>query len=78
MHDPLPYEFEEELSGPDTTLLEDENPDIRKEIIETIGEDWLHTKNVVFNNRMPEELIGTSEEFRLRDILRSYMVAALS
>ncbi|WP_027515689.1 antitoxin Xre/MbcA/ParS toxin-binding domain-containing protein [Bradyrhizobium sp. WSM1417] len=78
MHDPYPYELPEELSEPDTTLLDDENPDIRKEIVKTIGEDWLHTKNILFNNRKPEELIGTPEEIRLRDIVRQYVVAAIS
>jgi len=78
MHDSYPYQLPEELSDPDTTLLDDENPDIRKEIIETIGKDWLHTKNVLLNNRTPEDLIGTPDEIQLRDILRSYVIAALS
>ncbi|GLH77028.1 hypothetical protein SSBR45G_19360 [Bradyrhizobium sp. SSBR45G] len=67
-----------ELSEPDVDLIEGENQDIRAEIIETLGEEWLTTKNILFANRAPEELIGTKEEIRLRDILRQYVVAALS
>jgi hypothetical protein len=64
--------------GADTSLLEDENPDLRQEILDTVGEEWLVTRNVLLNNRTPAELIGTSEEIRVRDMLRSFIVAALS
>ena len=67
-----------ELTGPDLSLLDDENPDIRKEIIETIGEQWLHTKNVMLDDRTPEELINTPEEVLLRDMLRSFVICAPS
>jgi hypothetical protein len=63
---------------PDTSLLEDENPDIRREIIDTVGEEWLVTKNAMLDNRAPQELIGTREEFHLRNMLRSFISAALS
>ena len=74
MHDGYDYE----LSEPDTSLLEDESPDIRNEIIQTLGEEWLHTKNILLNNRMPAELIGTPDEIHLRDIMRSFLISALS
>lgn len=62
----------------DKNLLPDENPDLKKEILETVGEEWLQAKNVWLENKTPEELLGTRDEYKVRDILRSIMVAALS
>lgn len=72
MHDPDSFEPN------DTELLDDENPDLRQEIIDTVGEDWLCAKNVMLGNKSPAELINTPEEMRVRDMLRSFVVAALS
>jgi hypothetical protein len=63
---------------PDTSLLPGENPDLRDEILKTIGEGWLFSKNLWLDNRPPVELIGTDEEFRVRNMVRSFVVAALS
>jgi hypothetical protein len=62
----------------DTSLLPDEDPDIRGEILSTIGEEWLFEKNIWLAGRTPQELLGTPDEFLVRDLVRSVMVAALS
>ena len=59
-------------------LLPDESPHLREEIARTIGEEWLSTKNVWLEGKTPEELIGTADEYKVRDIFRSVIVAALS
>jgi hypothetical protein len=62
----------------DTSLLPGENPSLRREIVTTIGEEWLNAKNVWLDGHTPNELIGTSEEFQVRDLFRSIKAAALS
>ena len=62
----------------DTALLPDENLNLKEELLNVMGEEWLTTKNVLLNGFAPQELLGTRHEFILRDILRSVMVAALS
>ena len=62
----------------DTALLPDENPDLRAEIVQTIGEEWLFAKNSWLGGKTPNEVIGTPNEYKVRDIVRSYLVAALS
>jgi len=62
----------------DQRILPDENPDLRRENLNTIGEEWLFAKNLWLEGRAPDELIGTSEEFKVRDLLRSIRAAALS
>lgn len=63
---------------PDRRLLSDERADLKAEILETVGKNWLVSENVWLNNRAPSELIGTSEEYKVRDILRSFRSAGLS
>ena len=60
----------------DTSLLPDEDPNLRREILSTIGEEWLNTKNVWLGGRAPNNLIGTPDEFQVRDLLRSIKAAA--
>ncbi len=59
----------------DTSLLPDENPDIRKEAISLLGEDvaqkWLNAKNIQLRLQTPNELIGTPDEPLVRNILRT-------
>jgi hypothetical protein len=62
----------------DSELLPDENPDIKKEILEVVGEEWLHAKNTWFAGRTPLALIGTPEEPELRDVVRSIKAADFS
>lgn len=59
-------------------LLPDESPNLREEIAGTIGEEWLATKNVWLEGKTPNEVIGTADEYKVRDIFRSVIVAALS
>jgi len=56
---------------PEMELLPDENPDLKAEILEWIGEEWLCTPNSWFSGRPPSELLGTAEEPLLRDRVRS-------
>jgi hypothetical protein len=62
----------------DTTLVPGEDPDLAREIRSTIGEEWLFAKNVWLAGRTPSELLGTRDEFEVRDLLRSIRVASLS
>ena len=62
----------------DMSLLPDEDPNLRREILDTLGEDWLHTKNWRLAGHTPEELIGTPSEFRVRVVLRSIKMATPS
>jgi hypothetical protein len=67
------------VPGPqDTGLLPDEDSDLEQEIARTIGEEWLHEKNIWLKGATPHELIGTPLEFKVRDLVRSAVVAALS
>lgn len=66
------------LAEPDTSLLPGESPSLRKDILETVGEEWLHAKNIALQGRSPADLIGTREEFRVRQMWRSFMAAAIS
>jgi hypothetical protein len=59
-------------------LLQGEDPDIRAEILEWIGEEWLDTPNFIFSGRPPAALIGTDEEPILRDRVRSIKSAEFS
>jgi hypothetical protein len=62
----------------DTSLLPGEDENLRKEIVDTMGDEWLQAKNVWLANRAPVEVIGTPDEFHVRALLRSLRVAALS
>lgn len=62
----------------DTSLLPDEDPNLRGEIVKTIGKEWLNAKNVWLEGHTPNELIGTRKEFEVRDLLRSIRGFALS
>ncbi|MBV9825354.1 MAG: hypothetical protein JO001_06745 [Alphaproteobacteria bacterium] len=62
----------------DTTLLPDEDPDLTREVLETVGEAWLYAKNVWLAGRTPAELIGTRDEFQVRNLVRSIKGADLA
>jgi hypothetical protein len=55
----------------DTSLLPDEDPNLRREILKVAGEGWLHAENIRLGGHTPAELIGTPDEFRVRLVLRS-------
>ena len=63
---------------PHEPLLPGEEPDIRKAIVDTIGEDWLNAKNLWCGDQPPSSLIGTPDEYKLRMILRSVLVSGIS
>ncbi len=54
-------------------LLPNENPDLREEVKTLLpnGAAWLETQNFLFDGRKPNDLIGTPEEFRVRDVIRA-------
>jgi hypothetical protein len=62
----------------DTSLLPDEDPNLREEILRVVGEEWLNTENIRLGGHAPRELIGTPDEFRVRLVLRSIKSADLS
>ena len=55
----------------DTDLLPDEDPNLAREIMNTIGEEWLYTRNIYLGGRTPEQLIGSDDEFQVRVVWRS-------
>jgi hypothetical protein len=63
---------------PDTRLLPGEDKDLEKEILKTVGEEWLYAKNPWLENKAPKDLIGTDREFRVRNLLRILVAADLS
>ncbi|HLX37536.1 MAG TPA: MbcA/ParS/Xre antitoxin family protein [Candidatus Binataceae bacterium] len=54
-------------------LFPNENPDLREEVKTVLpnGAAWLDTQNFLFGGRKPADLIGTPEEYRVRDLLRA-------
>jgi hypothetical protein len=62
----------------ETSLLPDEDPNLRREIVDVIGEEWLYAENSRLGGHAPQELIGTPDEFRVRLVLRSIKSADLS
>jgi hypothetical protein len=62
----------------DTALLPDEDPNLRAEILNIVGEEWLYAKNIHLQGRTPAELIGTRDEFQVRLLLRSIKSGDLS
>lgn len=67
---------------PDRQILSDENSDVTTEVLsvlgETFGKSWLQDKNPLLSLRPPQDLIGTVDEYRIRDILRSFRSVGLS
>jgi hypothetical protein len=54
-------------------LFPDENPDLREEVKTLLpnGAAWMETQNFLFEGRKPSQLLGTSEEFRVRNLIRA-------
>jgi hypothetical protein len=59
------------LDMPDLPLFENENPDIRQEASEVIGEWWLTESNSRLAGRTPNEVISAGQGARVRNIIRS-------
>lgn len=68
----------EPYHDPREPLLPDEDSDLGAAIARDIGEEWLHEKNLRFGGRAPFELIGTDEEYKLRNLLRTLTNAGIS
>jgi hypothetical protein len=66
------------VEGQNLELLPGEDANLKDEILEVIGEQWLYTKNSWFSGRAPIALIGTPEEPVVRDIVRSIKAADFS
>jgi len=54
-------------------LFPDENPDLREEVKTLLpnGAAWIETQNFLFEGRKPSQLLGTPEEFRVRNLIRA-------
>jgi hypothetical protein len=62
----------------DTPILPGENPNLQEEIENVLGREWLYERNVRLGGAIPAGLLRTPNEYKVRNILRSIMVAALS
>jgi hypothetical protein len=54
-------------------LFPGENADIREEVKTVIRNyaQWLNTPNTLFAGRKPKDLIGTEDEYQLRNAIRA-------
>jgi hypothetical protein len=66
------------LDAPDLPLLEGENPDLRREARDTIGEWWLKAPNIRLGGLTPDDHINQNRGARVRDIVRSVKYIAIS
>jgi len=55
------------------SLFPGENPDLKEDVKGVIpnSEAWLDSPNLFFQGRKPAQLIGTKEEYRVRDLIRA-------
>jgi len=66
------------LDMPDLPLFADENPDVRQEASEVIGEWWLTEHNIRLAGRTPNEVIESGQGARVRNIIRSLKYVSIS
>jgi hypothetical protein len=61
------------MESSSANLFPDENPDLREEIKTLLpnGAAWMETQNFLFEGRKPSQLLGTPEEFRVRNLIRA-------
>jgi uncharacterized protein (DUF2384 family) len=61
-------------------LLPGETADIRVDIRHLLenAEEWLKTPNTRLGGRKPEDLIGTAEEMKVRNILRAAVYSSMA
>jgi Protein of unknown function (DUF2384) len=74
----MPNKSPNPLDAPDLPPLEGENPDLRQEARDTLGEWWLKEPNIRLAGRTPEDLINENRGARVRDIVRSVKYIAIS
>jgi hypothetical protein len=63
-----------------TTLLPGEHPDIRVDARRLLSnaDEWLNTPNTHLGGLTPNDLIGTSQEQKVREILRSAIYSSMA
>jgi uncharacterized protein (DUF2384 family) len=66
------------LDAPDLPLFEGENPDVRQEAREVLGDWWLKEPNLRLGGRTPDEIVKEGCGARVRDIIRSVKYVAIS
>jgi hypothetical protein len=66
------------LDGPDLPLMEGENPNLRQEVRDTIGDWWLTEKNVRLGGRTPDEVIEAQHGAQVRNLIRSIRYIGIS
>ena len=61
-------------------LLPGEHSDIREDVRVLLknADEWLNTANTNLGGRTPNELIGTPEEQKIRDILRASTYSSMA
>ena len=61
------------MESSSANLFPDENPDLREEVKTLLpnGAAWMETQNFLFEGRKPSQLLGTPEEFRVRNLIRA-------
>ena len=66
--------------APQCTLLPGESADIKVDVHRLLrnADEWLKTPNTNYDGRAPVELIGTKEEFLLRQTLRSALYSGMA
>ncbi len=77
----MPPIRETENRRPDpSVLLPHEHADIRLDVADMIAnaDEWLAAPNIRFGGRAPGELIGTADEYLLRETLRSVLYSGVS
>ena len=78
LSDRILHTVTEPYHDPDEPLLPDEDSNLAEAIARDIGEEWLHEKNIRFGGKSPFDLIGTSDEYKVRDLLRTVTIAGIS
>jgi uncharacterized protein (DUF2384 family) len=70
---------EETMVAP-VQLLPGETADIRADVQHLLenAEEWLTTPNTRLGGRKPEDLIGTAEEIKVRNILRAAVFSSMA
>jgi hypothetical protein len=68
------------VTSQNVELLPGENPDIRVDVGYLLenADAWLKSPNVRLDGRAPQELIGTPEEIKIRNILRAAVYSSMA
>ena len=65
---------------PMVKLLPGENPDIRAEfrLLLSNADEWMATPNTILMGKAPNDLVGTPDEQKLRDIVRGVRYSSMT